>query len=126
MLLEQTGIIEHIIRLKADKQLSYKPIYSLGVVKLKIFKIYIKTNLGNGFICLLKPFIITFILFVYKFEGSLRLYIHYKDLNNLISKNQYPLPLIGESINWLDWVKCISQLNFTSIYHWMRIKECNK
>ena len=49
-LLENTRINEHAIKLKRDKQLLFSPIYNLKLVKLKILKTYIKTNLANGFI----------------------------------------------------------------------------
>ena len=49
-LLENTGINKHTIELQDDKQLPYGPIYSLGPVKLKILKTYIKTYLKTGFI----------------------------------------------------------------------------
>lgn len=41
---------ECIIDLKSNKQLLYRPIYSLGLVELETLKIYIKTNLANRFI----------------------------------------------------------------------------
>ena len=50
MLLEQTGVNEHAIKLEKDKEPLYKPIYSLKAIRFKNFKIYIKTNLANGFI----------------------------------------------------------------------------
>ena len=45
-----SDINKHIINLEPGKQPPYKPIYSLGLVELVIFKIYIKTNLANRFI----------------------------------------------------------------------------
>lgn len=42
---EQIELNEHDIKLENNKQLSYKRIYSLGLVKLKILKMYIKTYL---------------------------------------------------------------------------------
>ena len=47
---KQTSINEQTIELQEDKQPFYESIYSLGLVKLKIFKIYIKTNLANDII----------------------------------------------------------------------------
>ena len=35
----------------------------------------------------------------------------------------YLLPLIGEFLDWLSQVKQFTQLNLTSAYYWMRIKE---
>ena len=41
---------QYIVKLEKDKQLFSKLIYSLSLIKLKMFKIYIKINLANGFI----------------------------------------------------------------------------
>ena len=49
-LFKNTKINKHAIKLKKCKQLLFDSIYSLGLVKLEILKIYIKINLGNGFI----------------------------------------------------------------------------
>lgn len=45
-----SDINKHVINPEPGKQPPYKSIYSLGLVKLEIFKIYIKINLVNGFI----------------------------------------------------------------------------
>ena len=74
---EQIGVNEHTIKLEKDKQLSYRPIYSLKLVELKIFKTYIKTNLANSFIRALKSLARALILFAYKPNDSLRLCINY-------------------------------------------------
>ena len=84
---EQTSINEYIIKLKKDKQPPYKPIYSLELVKFKTFKIYIEINLANSFIQLLNPPITAPIIFIYKLNDSLCLYVNYQGLNNLIIKN---------------------------------------
>ena len=83
------------------KQPPYGPIYSLGPVELKTLKTYIKTNLANAFIKASKSPADTPILFVCKPNGSLRLCVNYRGLNNLMIKNQYLLPLIDESLDWL-------------------------
>lgn len=49
-LLKNTSINKYIIEIIENKQLSYKPIYSLKLVKLEILKIYIKNTLKSGFI----------------------------------------------------------------------------
>ena len=38
-------------------------------------------------------------------------------------KNQYPLPLIGESFDRLGRARNFIQLDLTNAYHWMRIHE---
>lgn len=50
LLAEQTKLNKYAIMLEDGKQLSYRPIYSLDLIKLKTLKIYIETDLKNGFI----------------------------------------------------------------------------
>ena len=123
---ERTRANEYAIELKDGKQQPYGPIYSLRPVELKTFKPYIKTNLANGFIQTSKLLAGAPILFVYKPNDSLCLYVNYKKLNNLTIKNWYPLPLIGESLDRLSQAKQFTQLDLTSVYYQMRTKEGNE
>ena len=102
---EQTRVNEYAMKLEKSKQPSYEPIYSLKLIELETFKIYIKTNLVNSFIKALKLLANALILFVCKPDGSFCLCINYRGLNNLKIKNRYALPLIGNSLHWLGWVK---------------------
>ena len=123
VLLEITNLNQHAIKLQEGQQSPYGPIYSLGPVELKTLKTYIKTNLANGLIRPLKSPAGAPILFVRKPSGSLRLCINYQSLNNLTIKNWYLLPLICESLDRLGQAKRFTQLDLTSAYHRMRIKE---
>ena len=100
-----TELNQHAIKLQEGQQLPYRPIYSLGPVELETLKTYIETNLANGFIRPFKSPASAFIFFVRKANGSLRLCMDYRGLNNLTIKNQYLLPLIGESLDWLSQAK---------------------
>jgi len=53
-------------------------------------------NLKLGRIKLLQLLIGYLILFVLKKNGKLRLYINYRQLNSIIKKDRYSLPLISE------------------------------
>ena len=120
---EHTGINDHPIDLIDDKQPPYGPIYSLGPVELETLKTYIETNLANGFIRPSQSPAGALILFIKKKDGSLRLCVDYRGLNNLTIKNWYPLPLIGESLDRLGRAKRFTQLDLTNAYHRMRIRE---
>ena len=96
---------EHAIKLEKGKQPLFGPIYSLGPVELEMLKTYIKTNLANGFIRPSKFPAGAPILFDRKPDGSFRLCVDYRGLNNITIKNWYPLPLIGESLNQLGRTK---------------------
>lgn len=92
-------------------------------MEFKISKTYIKTNLANEFIQPSKSPIDALILFVKKPNGGFYLCVDYQSLNNLTIENWYPLPLIGESLDWLGWVKRFTQLDLTNAYYRMRIPE---
>ena len=96
---------EHAIESKEGKQLSFKPIYSLGPVELETLKTYIKTNLANGFIWLSKSLAKAPIFFNQKPDESFCLCVKYWGLNNITIKNQYLLPLIGELLDQLSQAK---------------------
>ncbi len=120
---EHTGINDHAIELVDDRQPPYGPIYSLGPVELETLKAYIKNNLASGFIWPSKSPTGTPILFDKKPDGSLRLFVDYRGLNNLTIKNWYPLPLVGESLDRLGRTRRFTQLDLTNAYHQMRIRE---
>ena len=102
---KRIGMNKHAIELEDAKQSPYRPIYSLGPVELEILKIYIKTNLANNFIQPLKSPAGAPILFVCKPDGNFQLCLNYWGLNNMTMENQYPLPLIGGSLDGLGQAK---------------------
>ena len=120
---ENTGINEHVIKLQDGKQPPYGPIYSLGLVELETLKTYIEIYLKTGFIQPFKSPAGAPILFDKKPDGNLWLCVDYRGLNNLTIKNRYPLPLIGEALDRLGRAKRFTQLDLTSAYHRMRIRE---
>ena len=95
-------INNYTIKLVDNWQPLYGYIYSLRPIKLETLKAYIKNNLANNFIKLSKSLAGAPIFFNKKPDGSLRLYMDYQSLNNLTIKNQYPLPLVRELLDWLD------------------------
>ena len=95
-------------------------------MELEIFKTYIKTNLANSFIRLSQSPVGAPILFDKKLDGSFRLCVNYRGLNNITIKNRYPLPLIGESLDWLGRAKRFTQLDLINAYYRMRIREGNE
>ena len=97
-----TGINDLAIKLIDGQQPPYGPIYNLEPVELETLKAYIETNLANGFIRPFKLYVSAPILFNQKSDSFLRLYVDYQGLNNLIIKNRYPLPLIGELLDRLE------------------------
>ena len=123
---EHTEINTYAIDLEEGKQLLYRPIYNLRPIELETLKTYIKTNLANSFIRPSKSPVGAPILFDKKLDGSLRLCVNYWGLNNITIKNRYSLPLVGEFLDCLGRAKQFTQLDLTSAYYQMRIKEGDK
>ena len=95
-------------------------------MELETLKTYIETNLANGLIRSSKSLTGATILFDQNSDSSLRLCVDYQRLNNLPIKNRYLLPLIGELLDRLRRAKQFIQLDLTSAYHRMRIREGDK
>ena len=104
-LLNCLSIKKHTINLKWGKQMLYKPINNLKLVKLKTLKTYIESNLANSFIQQFKSTARTLIRFVIKSNSSFYLYINYQDPSNVSIENWYLILLINKLLNQLTFVK---------------------
>ena len=77
------------------------PPYRMAPAELKELKEQLKNLLDKGFI---RPSISPSgapVLFVRKKDGSLRMYIDYRQLNKVTIKNKYPIPRIVDLFNQL-------------------------
>ena len=125
-LFEHIGINNYTVKLVDGYQPSYGLIYNQEPVELETLKTYIKTNLANKFIRLSKSTADAPILFDQKSDRFFRLCVDYRGLNNLIIKNWYSLPLVGELLDRLGRARQFTQLKFISAYYRMRICKEDK
>ncbi|XP_022850734.1 uncharacterized protein LOC111372596 [Olea europaea var. sylvestris] len=58
-----------------------------------------------------------------KKDGSMRMYIDYRELNRFTIKNKYPLPRIEDLFDQLKGVKAFSKIDLRSGYHQLKVKE---
>ena len=61
-------------------------------------------------------------LFVKKKDGTLQLFIDYRQLNKLTIKNKYALPRIDNLFDQLKGASIFSKIDLQSGYHQLRIK----
>jgi hypothetical protein len=54
---------------------------------------------------------------VKKKDGTLRLYIDYRQLNKVTIKNKYPLPRIDDMFDQLGGASIFSEIDLRSGYH---------
>ena len=118
-----SSLYDHEIKLEGDCQPPYGLIYPLSTSKLHVLREYLHDNLAKGFIRHSTLSTSTPILFVKKKDGSLQLCIDYHRLNLLTKKNWYPLPLIGETLDWLSGAKIYTKLDIWVAYNWVQMKE---
>ncbi|GJV25204.1 putative reverse transcriptase domain-containing protein [Tanacetum coccineum] len=63
------------------------------------------------------------VLFVKKKDGSFRMCVDYRELNNLTVKNRYPLLRIDDLFDQLQRSSVYSKINSRSGYHQLRVRE---
>ena len=114
---------DHIIPLISDKELPKGPLYNMSHDELQVLQKYLKDHLSKGFIRVSSSPAASSVIFVKKPEGELCLCVNYRDLNNLTVKNQYPLPLIWETLNLMVLSVIFTKLDIIAAFNKLRIAE---
>jgi hypothetical protein len=89
--------------------------------ELKIVKKYLENNLKKNFIVANRSFFASSVMFIKKADESLRFYVDYRKLNQLIKKNKYSLSLIEKTLTHLSKTKYFTKLDIRQIFHRIRI-----
>jgi len=63
------------------------------------------------------------VLFISKKSGQFRLCIDYRQLNSIIKKDKYLLPLISEIQDRIDNAQIFTKIDLKWAYHQIKIKE---
>ncbi|KAL2232343.1 UNVERIFIED_CONTAM: Retrovirus-related Pol polyprotein from transposon [Sesamum indicum] len=97
--------------------------YRMAPSELKELKKQLEELLDKGFS---RPSISPWgapVLFVKKKDGSMRLYVDYRQLNQITIKNKYPLPQIDDLLDQLKGATVFSKIDLRSGYWQLRIEE---
>jgi hypothetical protein len=93
--------IEFVIELKPGTELIYKTPFRMTTSELAKLKEHIKELLENGFIRPSSSPWAAPVIFVTKKDGTQRLCVDYRALNEITIKNMYPLPWIDDLLDQL-------------------------
>ncbi|KAJ9516246.1 hypothetical protein QJQ45_001132 [Haematococcus lacustris] len=114
--------VDHTIHLTGPAP-SPRPIYRMSQPELDQLKKQLDDLLAKGFI---RPSTSPFaapVLFVRKKDGSLRLCVDFRALNQQTLKNRYPLPRIDDLLDQLSGAQVFTKIDLRSGYHQIRVAE---
>ncbi|KAF8757571.1 hypothetical protein RHS01_03655 [Rhizoctonia solani] len=111
------------IDLIPDAKLSPGPIYGMTDAESKALKQHIDKELATGKIRPSTSSAGAPVMFVKKADGSLRLVVDYRKLNDVTHKNVYPLPRQDNLMAKLRHAKIFTKLDLRWGYNNVRIKE---
>jgi hypothetical protein len=117
--------IKFVIELKPDTTLIYKTPYRMATQELAELKEHIKELLKKGFIHPSSSPWGAPVIFVSKKDGTQRLCMDYRALNEVTIKNKYPLPRIDDLFDQLRGACVLSKIDLRSVYHQLKIRECD-
>jgi hypothetical protein len=117
--------IEFVIELKPSTTPIYKTPHRMAAPELAKLKEHIKELLEKGFI---HPSSFPWgapVIFFPKKDGTQRLCVDYRALNEVTVKNKYPLPRIDDLFDQLCGVCVFSKIDLRLGYHQLKIRECD-
>ncbi|PRP73775.1 hypothetical protein PROFUN_16524 [Planoprotostelium fungivorum] len=120
--LPEHGIQDLSIELKDGKIPPFGPLYNMSEQELEIVQTYITDMHNKGLIRPTKSPCRAPIVFARKKDGSLRLCVDYRRLNDLTVRNVYPLPRIDEMVNRLAGSKIFTTLDLKDAYWLCQIR----
>jgi hypothetical protein len=117
--------IEFVIELKPGTAPIYNTPFRMTTPELAKLKEHIKELLEKGFICPNSSPWGAPVIFVSKKDGTQRLCMDYRALNEVTIKDKYLLPRIDDLFDQLCGACVFSKINLRSGYHRLKVQECN-
>jgi hypothetical protein len=117
--------IQFVVELKPDTAPIFKTPFRMTTSELAELKEHIKELLEKGFIFPSSSPWGTPMIFVLKKDGTQRLCIDYRALNEVTIKNKYLLPRIDHLFDQLRGAYVFSKIDLRSGYYQLKVRECN-
>jgi hypothetical protein len=117
--------IEFVIELKPGIAPIYKTPLRMTTPELAELKEHIKELLEKGFICPSSSPWGAPMIFVPKKDGTQRLCVDYRALNEVTIKNKYLLPRIDDLFDQLRGACVFSKIDLRLRYHQLKVRECD-
>ena len=111
------------IPISSDAKPPFGPVYRLSEVEERTLKDFIDENLAKGFVRPSSSPAGAPVLFAKKKDGSLRLCVDYRALNNITTKDRYPLPRIDNLLDRLRRAKHFTKIDLRNGYYNVRIAD---
>jgi hypothetical protein len=113
--------VDHKIELVPGKSPPSKPLFRMSPTELSELKTQLEEMVKSGFIQPSKSPFGAPILFVKKKDGTMRMCVDYRALNEITVKNSYPLPRVDELFDRLQGAKYFSKIDLRSGYYQIRV-----
>ena len=114
---------DHDIQLEGENTLARSPLYSMSIEQLRLMKEYLEEHLRKGFIIPSGAPFSSPVLFAKKPGGGWRFCVDYRKLNAITKKDQYPIPLIEETLARLSKARIFTKLDVRHAFNRIRLKE---
>ena len=115
--------VDHRIELKPGSSPTSRPTFRMSPSELDELKKQLSELSDLGFIQPSKSPFGAPVLFVKKKDGSMRMCVDYRQLNEITIKNKYALPRVDELFDRLHGASYFSKIDLRSGYHQIRIHD---
>jgi hypothetical protein len=116
---------EFVSELKPGTAPIYKTPFRMTTPELAELKEHIRELLEKGFIHPSSSPWGAPVIFILKKDGTQRLCVDYRALNEVIVKKKYPLPRIDDLFDQLHGACVFSKIDLRSGYHQLKVRECD-
>ena len=108
---------DHKIILEEQQKPGHAPLYKMSPQELDAVKRYLDSHLAKGFIQASSAPYSSPVLFVKKPGGGIRFCVDYRRLNAITKKDQYPIPLIEETLAQLEGAKYFTKIDICQAFY---------